>query len=428
MRPSNPCLQRRAHSKKRYVRRCLAGSVAAAALVAFGVNPTVHEAGAQDADMPGGPVLTVEQCLAEGGEVLVKPLQEAFAGEGITEEGLLRRQVTDLMCEDLLQQAPSDAPAQRLVAAQNYLQEIELVEGAMREAAPGVDSPAAARKDRPQDAPQTSEGATQEQYGDGTDPADNEGPGVGPTTMRAAAISGGVRDDEGASISGRLQRREAAGIRAGASPPEAAAGARCDLELEMLGRASKELYRGESRIVPPIPEDMQRDDTVPVKLSVSPTEEPYGNLRQQYEEVAESSSAQSRCVGLTERMKAVLIGGSGLDINSHQGGDSSIQPLAPDAAWGWDITASAAGQRRVHLNLGQEIKLPGRESDFHWVEPAPFDGTITVRATLLQNVSSFVNLRWEWLWGILAALAVWMWRRRKRSGQEDEEGLDNSTR
>lgn len=425
MRPSNPCLQRRARSKKRYVRRCLAGSVAAAALVAFGVNPTVHEAGAQDADMPGGPVLTVEQCLAEGGKVLVKPLQEAFAGEGITEEGLLRRQVTDLMCEDLLEQAPGDAPAQRLVAAQNYLQEVELVEGAMREAAPGVEqsSPAAAPEAPSQDAPQTSEGATQEQYGDGTDPADNDGPGVGPTTRQAAAISGSARKDEGASIPERLLRREAAGIRAGASPPEAAAGARCDLELEMLGRASKELYQGEFRIVPRIPNDMQRDETISVELSVSPTEELYGKLRKQYEEVAESSVAESRCVGLTERMEAVLTGGPGLDINSHQGENSSVRSIAPDAAWGWDITASAAGQHPVHLNLGQEIKLPSQESDFHWVQPAPFDGAITVRATLLQNVSSFVNLRWEWLWGLLAALAVWMWRRRKRSGQEDEEGL-----
>lgn len=402
----------------------LVGFVTAAALAAFGVNLAVHEAGAQDAGTLGGPVTTVEQCIADSEGASVEPLQEAFVGKRITEEGLLQKRLTALMCEDLLERSPGGSPSQRLLAAQNYLQEIEIVESAMQRAEPGVeeDSSAAAPEAPPQAAFPKGGGATEEQYGDGTDPADDGGTGVGRTTRQAAAIARGVREDGGASIPERLHRREAAGIRAGASPPEAAAGARCDLELELLGGAVKKLYSGDVRIAPHIPEQMQREETIPVELSVSPKEEVYGSLKQQNEEVAESSSAESQCVGLTERMKAILTGND-LDINPHQGKDSSIQQIAaPHTSWGWDITASAEGRQHLYLNLGQEIERPGQESDFHWVEQAPFDGVIEVRATLWQKVSSFVNLRWEWLWGILAALAVWVYRRRKKSVQENEEG------
>jgi len=78
--------------------------------------------------------LTVEECLAEG-NASIDPIAKDLIAQGIIGENLLSTKVTDGMCEDVLQRAPDDTPVQRLVTAQNYIQENQLIENAIREAA-----------------------------------------------------------------------------------------------------------------------------------------------------------------------------------------------------------------------------------------------------------------------------------------------------
>ena len=247
---------------------------------------------------------------------------------------------------------------------------------------------------------------------------------------QATAISGAAQTDSDASIAERLNQKEDAGMKAGASQPEAAAGSRCSLELELLGSASKKLYRGKFRISPVMPKEMQHGDTKTVKLFVSgTTKDVYEELVRQYEEVAEASSAKDQCVGVTSHMKAILTG-RGFDISPLQGHDSLVRPITQSTSWGWDITASTEGNHPLHLSLGQELRQAGEESNFNWIEPSPLDKTITVRATLLQKVSDAAGRNWQWLLppGVVLTAAVWLarmlWKKHQQrsSSEQEEEG------
>src|ERR671911_451059 len=102
----------------------------AAALMALCVGWPIYDAVAQANDG----TLTVEECLAES-NAAIDPIAEDLIKEGIIGENLLSTKVTDGICEDVLQRAPDDTPVQRLVTAQNYIQENQLIENTIREAA-----------------------------------------------------------------------------------------------------------------------------------------------------------------------------------------------------------------------------------------------------------------------------------------------------
>jgi hypothetical protein len=113
-----------------YIGKYLIRIGVAAALMALCVGWPIYDAVAQANDG----TLTVEECLAEG-NASIDPIAEDLIKEGIIGENLLSTKVTDGMCEDVLQRAPDDTPVQRLVTAQNYIQENQLIVNAIREAA-----------------------------------------------------------------------------------------------------------------------------------------------------------------------------------------------------------------------------------------------------------------------------------------------------
>src|SRR3712207_63683 len=115
--------------RRRYILKYLIGIGVAAALMALCVGWPIYDAVAQTNDG----TLTVEECLGDA-NASVDPIAEVLIKEGIIGENLLSTNVTDGMCEDVLQRAPDGTPVQRLVTAQNYVQEIELIENAIREA------------------------------------------------------------------------------------------------------------------------------------------------------------------------------------------------------------------------------------------------------------------------------------------------------
>ncbi|MGH3090476.1 MAG: hypothetical protein ACRDSJ_24615 [Rubrobacteraceae bacterium] len=401
--------------------------VAAAALAAIGVGWTAYADGvARAAGAANDGILTVEECVG-GGASLAGVLIEA----GAIEEGLVRTEVSTDMCDEIRGQSSGGTSTQKLIAAQSYVREIELVEGAMRGAAETADrrfagslpstelvsygSPATEAQYDDEGLPVAGEESVGEIQYEPPEPSPGrpDAPLNSPQTEQAVEILDVAQ--EGGTIAERWERKRDAGIMAGATPPEAAAGARCSLELDLLDGTSATLYRGMFRIDPMLPEEMTQGDTATLELSVSAaTKEIYKELERQYEEAAEVSEVADGCVGLTRRMKAVLIGQPHFEIVAQQGEDASVRPVVGDTVWSWDITAAATGSHPLHLNLGHELEQDGDQA-FNFVSPALFDDTVMVKATLRQRAVGFVGGNWQWLWtAILVPIAVFLWSKRGR--------------
>lgn len=119
---------------RRYIARHLFGiGTAAVVVVVFCSGWPVYNGVAQANDAPADATLTVGQCI--GANATIDPLEETLIKEDVIEENLLQTKVTNGMCEDMLAPISDGTLAQKLLAAQNYMQEIKLIERSMREAA-----------------------------------------------------------------------------------------------------------------------------------------------------------------------------------------------------------------------------------------------------------------------------------------------------
>src|SRR5918995_2618305 len=117
-----------------YVGRHLLGiGTAAVVVVTLCVGWPVYHGVAQTNDAPTDASLTVGQCI--GANATIDPLEETLIKEDVIEENLLQSKVTNGMCEDMLALISDGTLAQKLLTAQNYMQEIKLIERSMREAA-----------------------------------------------------------------------------------------------------------------------------------------------------------------------------------------------------------------------------------------------------------------------------------------------------
>ena len=427
-----------------YSIRYLIGTGAAAVVVAFCVGWLVYDGVAPVDAAVDNDILTVGQCI--DANATIDPLEETLIEEGIIEENLLQTKVTNGMCKDMLEQITDGTPVRRLVAAQNYMQEIKLIEQAMREAA----GEAATRGTdwHPSSdeflilfrtIAQTSEQVPALAQYDGTG-GDGTG-GVKPSTRQAAAAANAGEDGD-ASIPERLRQKEDALNKAGASVPEAKAGARCSLEENLLGDIfSEELSRRKlAQVRPdPAPKEMRYEGTVTVELLVSGSvREVYEKLERLYEKVAQVSEAKD-CLDLTKIMKAKLTGspGSHVEISTHE--DSPFkQRITHNTTWRWDVTANTAGDYHLFLFLGQDVdKFSGARTYSTWVDPAPlrYDEVITViKARPLQQVLDSAGRNWWWLLPlgialltVVAALLVRVLMKdeqRRPGGPRDEPGRD----
>src|SRR5215208_853257 len=183
--------------RRRYFGKYLIGIGVAAALMALCVGWPIYDAVAQTNDY----TLTVEECLGNT-NASIDPIADDLTEQGIIAADLLSTKVTDGMCEDMLEQAADGTPVGRLVAAQNYVQDIKLIEYTIREAtgeaaAKGTDAKGPARHflaDKPLDlARRTVLGATEE--------GSTDGGGIGELNVEPAAylqdVVQGQYDDGG---------------------------------------------------------------------------------------------------------------------------------------------------------------------------------------------------------------------------------------
>src|SRR5215208_3236952 len=115
--------------RRRYFGKYLIGIGVAAALMALCVGWPIYDAVAQTNDY----TLTVEECLGNT-NASIDPIADDLTEQGIIAADLLSTKVTDGMCEDMLEQAADGTPVGRLIAAQNYVQDIKLIEYTIRKA------------------------------------------------------------------------------------------------------------------------------------------------------------------------------------------------------------------------------------------------------------------------------------------------------
>jgi hypothetical protein len=77
--------------------------------------------------------------------------------------------------------------------------------------------------------------------------------------------------------------------------------------------------------------------------------------------------------------------------------------------WRWQVTATTAGEHRLHLVLNVQVDGTSRTL-------RTFDRTIQVDVTLGRQISAFATDNWQWLWTTaLVPLAGWAWKRRQTS-------------
>jgi hypothetical protein len=196
------------YRSSQYAGKYLVGT-GVAVVVALCVGYPIYAAVAQTSDATDDGTLTVEECLGDT-NASIDPIAEDLIEQGIIAEDLLPTKVTDGMCEEMLEQAADGTPVGRLVAAQNYVQDIKLIEYTISEAtgqaaAKGTDAKGPDHHllaDKPLVLPRwTVLGANQRaavaQYGapgggGGADPGDGTDPGGG-----AAPGGGGGGADPG---------------------------------------------------------------------------------------------------------------------------------------------------------------------------------------------------------------------------------------
>jgi hypothetical protein len=301
----------------------------------------------------------------------------------------------------MLAQIPDD-PVGRVLAAQNYIQEIKLIEEAMRRAdgteppAPEPPAPGTAEPD-----PDGDSGAAPAAGG-----GDREGDGIGVTpTSKQAAAAASVAEDGDASIGERLRQKEEALKKEGASVPEARAGARCSTEVDVSDDEVKK-SKGLFEIRPQMPKEMGHRETKQAGLLVSPvTKKRFEEIRQKHGDIDEVSESGIGCVELVDRMKAQLVplDLEGLGIIRHHPDDIRDLSSNRDTRWGWGITARQTGNLELLLDLRYAISREGQE--FRLIPDSPvYEGAIWV--TPFQSDSLLPSRDRPWLWVSLIGVVV----------------------
>jgi hypothetical protein len=336
-----------------YVIRELFGPAAAVAVVAA----LCLGCGAAD-----DATLTVGQCI--GDNATNGPVEEALIKEDIIEENLLQTKVTKVVCEDMLEPISGSARLQKLTAAQSYIQEIKLIEGAMRkaaaeEAARATDWHSSSNESLLQFGAiaQTSEQvAAQVQYDEAID-------GIEPRELQAAAAAR-VGENNDASIANRVRQKEATAINAGASVLEARAGALCSIEIEVSDEEAKKIVTGQYKILPQMPKKIRLGEPERAGLLVSSIpKQRFREIIHKYDAIKDASKSNFGCGYLTDRMQADLVplelGVLGVDPGQHD----DIQELSShkEAKWSWGVSGRQAGNPEVCLDLRYELSREDRQ-------------------------------------------------------------------
>jgi hypothetical protein len=322
--------------------------------------------------------LTVGQCI--GDNAANGPVEEALIKEDIIEENLLQTKVTKVVCKDMRKPLSDSTRLQKLAAAQRYIQEIKLTEGAMREAA-AEEAARAPDWHSPGDESSMLFGAiayTSEQGPAQTQYAEAIG-GIEPRELQAAAAAR-VGEDNDASIAKRVRQKEAAATNAGASVPEARAGARCSTAIGVSDDEAKKIVAGQVEILPQMPKKIPLGETERAGLLVSPVPpQRLQEISQKHEAIEKASKSTFGCGYLTDRMQAelVLLDPGALGIDPRYPDDIQELSSHQDVKWSWKVGGRQAGNPEVSLYLSYELSQEGPQ--FRGIPQSPvYNGPIRV--------------------------------------------------
>ena len=388
-----------------YIERHIFGTGAlAVVVVALCLGWPVYDGVARADDAADDAILKVRTCIEDSDEAsdISDSLKEALIKADVIEKDLLQTKVTNGMCKEMLQPIHDGTPARKLVAAQNYIQDIELINGAMREAA---DEEAARGTDwyflsdgslMPFGAiAYTSEQvAAQAQYDGGIE-------GVEERELQAAAAAR-VAEDKDASTATRLRQKEAALKRVGASAQEAAAGGRCSLEVDVLDEKADKLKDLEAyEIKPHMPKKMGQRESEQAGLVARPvTKEMLQRIRKKTSEkdgdIAEASESDIHCVRLADQMKATLVAYHPEELRIDPRYSDAIRDLSSNqnTRWSWDIDPHVTG--KVELILDLRYTISRKDQDFRQIPDAPVYDEV-LKVTPHQSDSTQKGTERSWL-------------------------------
>jgi hypothetical protein len=312
-------------------------------------------------------ILTVGRCI--GSEATIGPLEETLIKEDIIENDLLQTEVTNVMCKDMLEPAPDGTPLEKLTAAQNYIQEIKLITGAMEEATNeaavrGTDWYSSSDESLLlfQAIGQTSEEvAAHAQYPDGTG-----GPSASASANGTGDLSPRERQAAAAARARGFRQKVDAAMAAGAGLLEAQAAARCGVDVNFLDAGLKRIEDlGLFTVTPHIPEEIRLRATEDAGLLVKPaTKKEFRDITRKQEAVAGASESGIGCVILTDRMMATLsplTDRGTLKVDRGQGDDIRELSDHRDTKWSWEIKGRQAGSPQLWLDLKYEISQEDQE-------------------------------------------------------------------
>ena len=332
--------------------------------------------------------LTVGQCI--GDNATNGPVEEALIKEDVIEENLLQTKVTKVVCEDMLKPISGSTQLQKLTAAQSYIQEIKLIEGAMRTAAAEEAARATAWHSSSNESlmqfgalAYTSElAAAQAQYDDAIG-------GIEPRELQAAAAAR-VGENNVASIATRMRQKEVTAANAGATVPEARAGARCSTEIEVSDEEAKKIVAGRYQFTPQMPKKIRLGKKEPAGLLVSRI--PQQRIReksQKHDLIEEASKSNIGCGYLTDRMQADLVPLEleALGIKGSYPDDIQALSSHQEVKWSWGVSGRQAGNPEVSLDLRYELSREGQVLFRHIPQVSPvYNEPIRVTAPWWQRI------------------------------------------
>jgi len=120
---------------------------------------------------------------------------------------------------------------------------------------------------------------------------------------------------------------------------------------------------------------------------------------------------ESHRIKVSSRMEARL-GGPGFAIEAI-GPEVQAVSAGTETRWRWSVRAVEEGKQKLYLTLNAFIDVDGNTTP-RKIET--FARTINVHVSALRRFAGFVSNNWQWLWGALPAVVIWVVQKRKKKG------------
>lgn len=422
-------------------------TAAVAVLMILCLSWTSRDGVAQPNDAISDDVLTVEQCINDNTDASIKPLEKKILIKaGIIEEQLSNMTVTREECREIIARTPGGSPVERIIAAGNVIQEIDIIRKSMKEAAEGdvngdgvvnaqdIRTGSAASYAASHTAQKTIRTAIEEEVGQigvieeinavpaaylqdaGQNQYDGDGGG--------GAGGGGAGDGffERLPPQEEVQAKAVSAARdKGASSKAAVAGGNCAADVALADGTYLNIVKGNMVFEAPAKEMVWKARDV-TELVMSPSVlDSIEELKQQLEEAERPNEIQYQCARLAEKMQAKFVSNdSAFTVTPLVANEVQDIALSEGTRWKWEIVASNEGTHRLTLY----IEMQSQQGEARAVMPLPFDDDVIVRATLWQKSGRFVGDNWQFfLAPFLAPVAFYLWRKYKqRSNDHEEQG------